>query len=173
MLKFASKEEALQHLSNITGKKIKIAGLRDDLSKELYKKEGADIEKVKSLLEDHKGKIKWFHISLAIHTEDLKILELLLDKKPKLGDEKQIWIGAIDSKKPEKMVEMLLKAGAIPGSNALANAKKSKNEDIIEMIEEGIEKKAREDAKKMLENNLSIDLIIKITGLSKEEIEKL
>jgi hypothetical protein len=142
-LRFASENEAMQYLSDVTGKQVRVAGLRDDLSKELYKKEGADIEKVESLLKEHKGEIKWFHISLAIHTEDLNILKLLLDKNPKLGDKKEIWIGAIDSKKPEKMVKMLLDADAIPGSNALANAnaKKPKNEDIIEMIEKGIEKK--------------------------------
>lgn len=40
------------------------------------------------------------------------------------------------------------------------------------------EKKAKkeahlEDAKKMLENGISIELVIKITGLSKEEIEEI
>ena len=40
-------------------------------------------------------------------------------------------------------------------------------------ITQGIEQKAKETAKKMLKEKLDIDLISKITGLSKEEIEKL
>ena len=40
-------------------------------------------------------------------------------------------------------------------------------------ITQGIEQNKIENAKKMLKEKLDIDLISKITGLSKEEIEKL
>jgi len=40
-------------------------------------------------------------------------------------------------------------------------------------LKEGERKKAVEMAKKSLEDGLSIELTVKLTGLSKEEIEKL
>lgn len=42
-----------------------------------------------------------------------------------------------------------------------------------EGIEEGRKAAKKEDAKKMLAENIDINLIIKITGLTKEEIENL
>ena len=50
------------------------------------------------------------------------------------------------------------------------------NEDEIinnSLYEKGIEQNKIETAKKMLEEKLDINLISKITGLSKEEIKKL
>ena len=52
-----------------------------------------------------------------------------------------------------------------------------KNEAIkegkLEGIKEGIEKNTLETAKKMLDDNLSIDMVSKYTGLTKEEINSL
>ena len=42
-----------------------------------------------------------------------------------------------------------------------------------EAMKEGIEKNTLETAKKMLDDNLSIDMVSKYTGLSKNEIKKL
>ncbi len=54
---------------------------------------------------------------------------------------------------------------------------KARREGKAEGIAEGIEKGRIEEqkilAKKMLEENININTIIKITGLTKEEIEKL
>ncbi len=46
-------------------------------------------------------------------------------------------------------------------------------ESIQKGMERGIEKKALEDARKMLEKGYRIEDIYDITGLSKEEVEKL
>ena len=51
--------------------------------------------------------------------------------------------------------------------------KKGIEEGIQKGIEKGIEKTQNKIAKKMLAENINIELIIKITGLTKEEIEKL
>ena len=40
-------------------------------------------------------------------------------------------------------------------------------------IEQGVEQEKIEIAKELLNNNVSLDIIMKSTGLSKEEIEKL
>jgi predicted transposase/invertase (TIGR01784 family) len=40
-------------------------------------------------------------------------------------------------------------------------------------VEKGVEKKAKETARKMLKKGFDIDIIIEITGLSKDEIEKM
>ena len=42
-----------------------------------------------------------------------------------------------------------------------------------EAMKEGIEKNTLETAKKMLDDNLSIDMVSKYTGLSEDEIKKL
>ena len=42
-----------------------------------------------------------------------------------------------------------------------------------EAMKEGIEKNTLETAKKMFDDNLSIDMVSKYTGLSKNEIKKL
>ena len=47
------------------------------------------------------------------------------------------------------------------------------SEGISQGISQGIEQNKIENAKKMLKEKLDIDLISKITGLSKEEIKKL
>ena len=62
-------------------------------------------------------------------------------------------------------------------SGLLEGEKKGIQKDKKEGIKEG-EKKGRQEekiemAKKSLEEGLSIELIVKLTGLSKEEIEKL
>ena len=44
---------------------------------------------------------------------------------------------------------------------------------IEQGIEKGIEQEKIEIAKELLNNNVSLDIIMKSTGLSKEEIEKL
>lgn len=47
------------------------------------------------------------------------------------------------------------------------------NTRIRTAIEKGRKKAKLEDAKKMKEEKIAIDVIVKITGLSKEEIESL
>jgi len=49
----------------------------------------------------------------------------------------------------------------------------AKKEGKIKGIEEGMEKKAKETARKMLEDGLPIETIIKYTGLSEKEIKEL
>ena len=50
---------------------------------------------------------------------------------------------------------------------------KGKKEGKKEGIEEGVMQEKLNNAKKMLENNLDIEIISKVTGLTEEEIEKL
>ena len=54
--------------------------------------------------------------------------------------------------------------------SALSSAKE---EGIKQGIEQGVESTKLEMAKKMKDENMEIEIIIKITGLSKEVIEKL
>ena len=49
----------------------------------------------------------------------------------------------------------------------------SKREGIKEGVTEGRKKERLENAKKMKEKNIPIETIVEITGLTKEEIEKL
>ena len=49
----------------------------------------------------------------------------------------------------------------------------ARDDGKIEGIEEGIEKEKKEIAIKCLKENIPIETIIKLTGLTKEEIEKL
>ncbi len=49
----------------------------------------------------------------------------------------------------------------------------SKREGIKEGVTEGRKKERIENAKKMKEKNIPIETIVEITGLTKEEIEKL
>ena len=49
----------------------------------------------------------------------------------------------------------------------------AKNEGIKQGIEQGIEQKAIETAKKLLEENVSMKIIMEATGLNKEKIEGL
>ena len=49
----------------------------------------------------------------------------------------------------------------------------AKEEGVIEGIEKGIEKGKVEVAKNLIENNVSIEIIMKSTGLTKEQIERL
>ena len=49
----------------------------------------------------------------------------------------------------------------------------AKEEGVIEGIEKGIEKGKVEVAKNLIENNVSIEIIMKSTGLTKEQIEQL
>ena len=55
----------------------------------------------------------------------------------------------------------------------MAAMAKARKEGIEEGINEGISKNKQEVAKKMLEEKVNIDIIIKVTGLTKEEIEEL
>ena len=49
----------------------------------------------------------------------------------------------------------------------------AKKEGKIKGIEEGLEKKAKETAMKMLEDGLPIETIIKYTGLTEKEVKEL
>jgi predicted transposase/invertase (TIGR01784 family) len=49
----------------------------------------------------------------------------------------------------------------------------AKKEGMEKGMEKGVEKTKRETALKMKKNNLDINLIVNITGLSVDEIEKL
>ena len=53
------------------------------------------------------------------------------------------------------------------------NYKKGKNDGLAQGRAEGLKQKNKEIAKKMKEEQLDINIIVKITGLSKEKIEKL
>lgn len=83
-----------------------------------------------------------------------KIMEELSKKVKKLNQDQEI-IDVIIENEDEIINNTLYEKGISQG------------------ISQGIEQKAEEIAKKMLEKNISIDEIIDITGLSKEEIEKL
>ena len=54
-----------------------------------------------------------------------------------------------------------------------AGLKSARRKGLEEGIEKGIEKQKIETAKKMLAEKIDIELIMKITELTKEEIEKL
>ena len=54
-----------------------------------------------------------------------------------------------------------------------AGLKSARRKGIEEGIQQGIEKQKIETAKKMLAEKIDIELIMKITELTKEEIEKL
>ena len=53
------------------------------------------------------------------------------------------------------------------------NYKKGKNDGLVQGRAEGLKQKNKEIAKKMKEEQLDINIIVKIAGLSKEEIKKL
>ena len=55
----------------------------------------------------------------------------------------------------------------------LSELKEAREKGIEQGIEKGIEQEKIEIAKELLNNNVSLDIIMKSTGLSKEEIEKL
>jgi predicted transposase/invertase (TIGR01784 family) len=50
--------------------------------------------------------------------------------------------------------------------------RKGKIEGKVEGYEEGMEKKAKEDAKKMIDRGFDLEVVMDISGLSKEEIMK-
>ena len=84
----------------------------------------------------------------------------------------------VEALKMEKDLEDLIIEHKYPGVyNREKVIKKMMNSERLEGIEEGIERgshnKAIETAKKMKDNGLDMDMIIKCTSLSKEEIEKL
>ena len=74
------------------------------------------------------------------------------------------FVNVISPDKDNEMVINTLKNEAI---------KEGRLEGIKEGIKEGIEKNTLETAKKMLDDNLSIDMVSKYTGLTKEEINSL
>ena len=55
----------------------------------------------------------------------------------------------------------------------LSELEEAREKGIEQGIEKGIEQEKIEIAKELLNNNVSLDIIMKSTGLSKEEIEKL
>ena len=81
----------------------------------------------------------------------------------KLNEDSE-FVNVISPDKDNEMVINTLKNEAI---------KEGRLEGIKEGIKEGIEKNTLETAKKMLDDNLSIDMVSKYTGLTKEEINSL
>ena len=78
------------------------------------------------------------------------------------------FVNVISPDKDNEMVINTLKNEAIK-EGKLEGIKEGK----LEGIKEGIEKNTLETAKKMLDDNLSIDMVSKYTGLTKEEINSL
>ena len=82
----------------------------------------------------------------------------------------------------EKKIEYLSKSPEITGYltdeqlmeyGHRLDIKDAKNEGIKQGLEQGLEQNKIDTAKKTFEEKLDISLIEKITGLSKEEIQKL
>ena len=113
--------------------------------------------------------------------EKIKIVKMMLIKEMDVKDIMVITglteeeIGKIDDLTKEEREKMQriadLREKAIMDEKAIY----AKGLDVGEKrgIEKGLKEKQREIAKKMLEENISIDLIVKLTELTKEEIEKL
>ena len=109
--------------------------------------------------------------------EKEKELEELIEKNMELKPvgEKIIEIsrdeelqGIYDREEHERMVRNSIMATKLEDSYH-----KGVNKGIKEGIKEGEQNKNIENAKKMKEENIAIDIISKITGLSKEEIDAL
>lgn len=142
------------------------------------------------LSEKTNGKTSYFN-EIEIHVIELKKFRKENIMKPK---NKEFWLWFIDYTKRE-MVEMadsleeIRKAKAeyekmIEGNEALQHllsreelAEWDRNSMRAEAREEGLEegrKEAKlETAKKLLEKGMDIEIIMEVTGLTKEEIEKL
>lgn len=82
----------------------------------------------------------------------------------------------------EKKIEYLSKSPEITGYltdeqlmeyGHRLDIKDAKNEGIKQGLEQGLEQEKIEIAKKMLKEKMEINLISNITGLTKEEIQKL
>ena len=83
------------------------------------------------------------------------------------------WISREEEQKQyeEVMYEKGLNQGKQQG--LLEGIAKGKQQGLSEGITQGIEQTKIENAKKMLELKMDLETIIKVTGLSKEEIESL
>lgn len=78
-----------------------------------------------------------------------------------------------DDEKAREIAEILIDAERNERSALEYARQEGRDEGIAEGIAEGISQKNLEIIKKMLEENLDIELISKITGTNKEEILKI
>jgi len=119
MLKFASTEEALQHLSNLTGKKIKIADEILSLDKALSNEVKAeDLKEIKKIL-DSGFTPSQNHLDLAILTRSSFIVKMLLDAGAKFSSYN---LNTAIKTKDKEVIKVLLDAGAKFSSYDLNNA---------------------------------------------------
>jgi len=72
-----------------------------------------------------------------------------------------------------RLAQLREKAIRDEAANLKCARRKGLEEGIQQGIEQGIEKQKIETAKKMLAKNISTDIIMEVTELTKEEIEKL
>ena len=157
---------------DITNRKIIKCYIKDD---ETNNKVHDDIFEIVHINMDYYKNV-WYHgdiekenpflMLLAADSEDKmekiskgdKIMEELSKKVNKLNQDPEI-IDVIIENEDEIIKNTLYEKGI--------------SEGISQGISQGIEQNKIENAKKMLKEKLDIDLISKITGLSKEEIKKL
>ena len=125
----------------------------EKLKKIWYDKNELEIEKNKYLL------------MLDMEIKDIKklpkdkVVREYMEKIEKLNND-PMFINWITKEKDEKMIK----------NTQLYNATQ---EGINIGINQGLQKRNKEIAKSMIQENMNLELICKITGLSKEEIEKL
>jgi len=110
MLKFSSEEEALQHLADLTGKRIKVARIGDEDVENAI--DNFDVEKLKELIDEGKKPVG-FNLSSAL--QGIK----LIPSKKNIAKE---------------IVKALLDGGVKPYAGAYIDAIYTKDKDILKML---------------------------------------
>jgi hypothetical protein len=155
MLRFASSDEALQHLSDLTGKKIIIANnATERLEEALMKK--ADKATIKKIIDAGANSFNandaWEVLFLNVNYPDkLAVVKMLLAAGVPIT-ESTLPFAVQDSE--EEVVKFLLANGARPDEHALMSAfySKPKNKEIEELIIPYLKEKHYVEAAKVIDS---------------------
>jgi hypothetical protein len=141
MLKFASTNEALQHLSDLTGKKIIVANRQrmenNKLQSSLYEAiEKKDKDELKKVLSNDVYIDDWGILQQAILTKDKEIIEMVIAGDADVKD-MHVSTAIMETEDPE-IVKILLKYGPDVKDATLMLAEDVGNQEIIDMIKKVI-----------------------------------
>ena len=111
---------------------------------------------------------QWLTFIKNENVEEIRMIDNKLVQKAE--DEFEYLTGDAETR---RLAELREKAIRDEAAGLKSARRKGIEEGIQQGIEKGIEKQKIETAKKMLAKNISIDIIMEVTELTKEEIEKL
>ena len=107
-----------------------------------------------------------------------KKMEEIMKRVEEFSDDEEI-LGAYDAETHREETEMLIRMGYIDEANKIKEEfrksvlEEGKKEGFEKGIEQGMEEKSAQIVKNMLKENLDIEIISKVTGLTLQEIEKI